>query len=71
MGKYFTARWHMCYGCVYNYSEYLLVDPSSDEEIVMEGKLVVSMNAHQELCALQLAGGVAVLPNQVWENNFR
>ena len=31
----------------------------------MDGKVVVCMNMHQEICALQLAGGVALLSDQV------
>ena len=31
----------------------------------MDGRLVVGMNIHREICALQMAGGVAILPEQV------
>lgn len=31
----------------------------------MEGRLVVGMNVHREICVLGMAGGVAVLPDQV------
>ena len=41
------------------------MDPSLEEEEVMEGKLVVGMNIHREICVLQLMGGVAILPEQV------
>ena len=44
---------------------YVLVDPSQTEETVMEGKLVVGMNIHREICVLGMAGGVAILPDQV------
>ncbi len=47
------------------HSEYMLVDPCLEEERVMEGKLVVGMNIHREICVLQVLGGVAVLPEQV------
>lgn len=43
----------------------MLVDPSLAEEQVMEGKLVVGMNVHGEVCVLQMMGGVAILPEQV------
>ncbi len=46
-------------------SEYVLVDPSLEEEQVMEGRLVVGMNTHMEICVLQMIGGVAILPEQV------
>ena len=49
------------------YSEYVLVDPSLEEEQVMEGRLVVGMNIHREICVLQMMGGVAILPEQVGE----
>lgn len=41
------------------------MDPSLEEEQVMEGKLVVGMNIHREICVLQMTGGVAILPEQV------
>ena len=31
----------------------------------MDGKLVVGMNIHREICVLQMIGGVAILPEQV------
>ena len=31
----------------------------------MDGRMTVAMNTHQEVCVLQLAGGVALLPDQV------
>lgn len=45
---------------------YLLVDPTHREEQVMKGKLIVGMNSHREVCVLQLVGGVAVLPDQIY-----
>ena len=41
------------------------MDPSRAEEVVMEGRLVVGMNIHREICVLGMAGGVAILPDQV------
>ena len=49
-----------------DYREYLLVDPTLSEEAVMDGRLVVGMNVHREICALQMSGGVALLPELVW-----
>ncbi len=43
----------------------MVVDPSLEEEQVMEGRLIVGMNAHQEVCVLQMNGGVPLLPEQV------
>ena len=33
----------------------------------MEGRLTIAMNTRQEVCVLQLTGGVAFLPEQVRE----
>ena len=41
------------------------MDPSLEEELVMEGKLVVGMNIHRDICVLQIVGGVSILPEQV------
>ena len=41
------------------------MDPTLSEEAVMDGRLVVGMNIHQEICALRLSGGVVILPEQV------
>ena len=46
-------------------SEYVLVDPTLSEEAVMDGRMVVGMNIHREICALQMSGGVALLPELV------
>ena len=31
----------------------------------MDGRLIVGANEHQEMCAMHLAGGVAILPDQI------
>ena len=31
----------------------------------MDGRMVVGMNIHREICALQMSGGVALLPELV------
>lgn len=41
------------------------MDPGFEEEQVMDGRLTVAMNVHREICALQMAGGVALHPDQV------
>jgi len=45
--------------------KYLLVDPTDLEERVMEGKLVLGMNAYREICTLHMAGKVLVLKEQI------
>lgn len=46
------------------------MDPTLSEEAVMGGRLVVGMNIHREICALQMAGGVSILPEQVWNTTM-
>ncbi|XP_022099628.1 exosome complex component RRP45-like [Acanthaster planci] len=45
--------------------KYLLVDPTFKEESVMEGNMVVAMNAHRELCTVQMTGGMLLLKDQI------
>ncbi|GFR65177.1 exosome complex component RRP45-like [Elysia marginata] len=49
----------------FSQGKYMLVDPSSKEEKVMEGKMVVGMNKHRELCTLQVTGQMLLLKDQV------
>ena len=44
---------------------FLLVDPTHKEEQVMNGKLIIGVNSHREICTLELFGGVSLLPEQV------
>ena len=46
------------------------MDPSLTEEAVMEGRLVVGMNIHREICVLSMAGGVAIHQDQVRHNQW-
>ena len=43
----------------------VIVDPTVKEEAVMGSELVVVLNAHNELCAVQKGGGSAVNPSEV------
>jgi len=43
----------------------LLVDPSDKEEKVMDGKMVIGMNKHREICTLQVTGQMLLLKDQV------
>ncbi|KAK3719854.1 hypothetical protein RRG08_040155 [Elysia crispata] len=49
----------------FSQGKFMLVDPSSKEEKVMEGKMVVGMNKHRELCTLQVTGQMLLLKEQV------
>ncbi|XP_003221849.2 exosome complex component RRP45 [Anolis carolinensis] len=44
---------------------FLLVDPSEQEERVMDGLLVIAMNKHREICTIQSSGGIMLLKDQV------
>ena len=45
--------------------QYLLVDPSEREERVTEGKMVIGMNKHREICMLQVTGQMLLQQDQV------
>ena len=48
-----------------NASKYMLVDPTELEERCMDGKLVIGMNRHREICTMQLSGNILLLKDQV------
>ena len=41
------------------------MDPSVKEEKVMDGKMVIGMNKHREICTLQMTGSMLLLKEQV------
>lgn len=43
----------------------LLVDPTWKEEKVSSGRMTITLNAQNELCAMQKAGGVAMAPSEI------
>lgn len=45
--------------------KYLLVDPTDKEEKVMDGKMVIGMNKHREICTLQVSGEMLLMKDQV------
>jgi exosome complex component RRP45 len=45
--------------------KYLLVDPTDIEERCMDGKLVIGMNRHREICTMQLSGNILLLKDQI------
>ena len=47
------------------FRKYLLVDPSFKEEHIMDGKMVIGMNKHREICTLQMTGSMLLLKDQV------
>ena len=48
-----------------HYRKYLLVDPSLKEEKVTDGKMVIGMNKHREICTLQMTGSMLLMKDQV------
>lgn len=49
----------------YEQGKYLLVDPTDKEEKVMDGKMVIGMNKHREICTLQVSGEMLLMKDQV------
>jgi len=45
--------------------KFLLVDPAEKEEKVMDGKMVIGMNKHREICTLQVTGDMLLHKDQV------
>ncbi|KAL3880439.1 hypothetical protein ACJMK2_032676 [Sinanodonta woodiana] len=45
--------------------KYLVVDPTDLEEKVMDGKMVIGMNKHREICTLQITGDIQLEKDQV------
>ena len=45
--------------------KYLLVDPVDREEKVMDGRMVIGMNKHREICTLQITGQMLLMKDQV------
>jgi len=43
----------------------MVVDPLWKEEQVMQGRMTLILNVHKELCGVQKAGGVPLLPQQI------
>ena len=43
----------------------MLVDPNELEEKCMDGKLVIGMNRHREICTMQLSGNMLLFKDQV------
>ncbi|XP_019621715.1 PREDICTED: exosome complex component RRP45-like [Branchiostoma belcheri] len=49
----------------FDQGEFLLVDPTRSEERVMNGRMVVGMNMHREICTLMMSGGMLLVKEQV------
>ena len=48
-------------------SQLLLVDPTDKEEIIMNGRMIMAMNIHREICGAVMGGGVSLESDQVYE----
>ena len=53
------------YDFSYIFRQLLLVDPTDKEEIVMNGRMVMAMNIHREICGAVMGGGVSLEADQV------
>ena len=49
----------------FSFRKYLLVDPVDREEKVMDGRMVIGMNKHREICTLQITGQMLLMKEQV------
>ena len=49
------------------YSNIILVDPSLKEELAMDGRITMTLNAHREICAVQKAGGTPLSVAQIMQ----
>ncbi|KAJ7357635.1 Exosome complex component RRP45 [Desmophyllum pertusum] len=45
--------------------ELLLVDPTDKEEIIMNGRMIMAMNIHREICGAIMGGGVSLESDQI------
>eukprot|EP01119_Soliformovum_irregulare_P018220 TRINITY_DN5540_c0_g1_i2.p1 TRINITY_DN5540_c0_g1~~TRINITY_DN5540_c0_g1_i2.p1 ORF type:complete len:465 (-),score=146.93 TRINITY_DN5540_c0_g1_i2:304-1530(-) len=45
--------------------EVVIVDPNRKEELVMNGRMSITLNAHREICAVQKGGGPALDSKQI------
>lgn len=61
--SYFKKLFFKCF--VFFDRKYLLVDPTDKEEKVMDGKMVIGMNKHREICTLQVSGEMLLMKDQV------
>ena len=43
----------------------MLVDPTDKEEIVMNGRMIMAINIHREICGAVMGGGVSLESEQV------
>ena len=49
------------------FSQLLLVDPTDKEETIMNGRMIMAMNIHREICGAVMGGGVSLESDQVHE----
>lgn len=50
---------------VYDEGEFVLIDPIELEERVAEGRVVIGVNAHQEICLSHLSGGLLLTKEKI------
>lgn len=45
--------------------DFMVVDPSAEEEKINDGQITIAMNLHQEICAFSKPGGTPLPPDQL------
>ncbi|XP_077983852.1 exosome complex component RRP45-like isoform X2 [Glandiceps talaboti] len=49
----------------FDQGKFLLVDPTHLEERVMDGNMIITMNVHREICAVQMSGDMLLVKDQI------
>ena len=52
---------------LFNQGELSVIDPTEREELVMEGRISFTMNAHRELCAVHKIGGIPITQERIMQ----
>ncbi|XP_033115641.1 exosome complex component RRP45-like [Anneissia japonica] len=50
---------------IFDHGNYIVVDPSTEEENVMEGVMVVAMNSNNEVCTVHMSGNMLLVKQQL------
>ena len=46
---------------------HIIIDPDELEERCMDGKVVIGINKHLEICMMELNGSVSILKDEVYD----
>ena len=65
------APFKLCYISTFTFRQQVIIDPEEKEESIINGKLMMAFNIHNEVCCVQMNGGVCVDYEQVYKKfNF-